>query len=85
MEHRLANNDFRSARVPYDPTNDYGRDRTKQRFRKKPPQPVFEWHDGKLVPAGMKELPEEPEIDVHASLPPFVFLPVVGASSAEGT
>ena len=85
LERRLAADDFRSARVPYDPTDDHGRDRTKQRFRKRPPRPVYEWHGDKPVQVGVEELPEEPEIDVRGSLPPFVFKPVVGRGSPDGT
>ena len=80
IERRLAANDFRSARIPFDPTNDHGRDRTKQRFRKKPPVPLFKVVNGQPVQVGVNHLPEDPEFDAHASLPPIVFQPVIDDS-----
>ena len=79
IEQRLAGNQFRTAQIAFDPTNDRGRDRTKQRFRKKP-IPLFENIDGKLVKVGEKQRPEDPEIDVRGSLPAIVFEPVQGGS-----
>jgi Domain of unknown function (DUF4274) len=82
IERRLVANDFHSARVPFDPTNDRGRDRTKQRFRKKPPIPLLANVNGKRVKVGEKQLPEDPEIDVRGLLPAVVFEPVTGDGSA---
>jgi hypothetical protein len=81
IEQRLAANRFRTAEVAFDPMNDRGRDRTKQRFKKKPPIPLFENINGKLVKVGEKQRPEDPEIDVRGSLPPVVFEPVKGGGS----
>ena len=77
IERRLAGNDFETARVPYDPANDRGRDRTVQR-RKRRPIPLLENRDGKFVKVGEKPRPDDPEVDVRATLPPEVFQPVAG-------
>jgi hypothetical protein len=82
LERRLEADEFHSARVPYDRTNDRGRDRTKQRRRKRPPLAVFDTVDGKVVKVGEVEQPEDPEIDVRGSLPAVVFEAVRGAGPA---
>ncbi|HEX4797434.1 MAG TPA: DUF4274 domain-containing protein [Humisphaera sp.] len=82
LERRLAANQFRTAQVPYDPTNDRGRDRTKQRFRKKKPITLLKNINGKLVKIGEQPRPDDPEIDVRGSLPAIVFEPVKGGASA---
>jgi hypothetical protein len=78
IEQRLQDpNGFATARIPYDPTNDRGRDLTKQR-RKRPPKPLFENRGGEIVKVGEEPRPDDPEIDVRASLPSVVFQPVGG-------
>ena len=78
IEQRLLDpHGFATARFAYDPTNDRGRDHTKQK-RKKRPRPIYENRDGKFVKVGEKQLPDDPEIDVRASLPPIVFEPIIG-------
>ena len=80
IERRLSVDDFRFSRVPFDPTNDRGRDRTKQR-RKRPPLPLLEYRDGKCVQVGEENRPDYPEVDVRASLPAIVFQPVTSGST----
>jgi len=82
IEERLADtNSFATARIPYDPQNDHGRDLTKQR-RKRPPFPILERRDGKFVKVGEEQQPDDPEIDVRGSLPAIVFEPVRGGQDS---
>jgi len=73
IEKRLADDSFATARIPYDPQNDRGKDRTKP---KKPRAWQLEERDGQIVRVDIQPPPEAPKIDVRALLPAVVFEPV---------
>ncbi len=76
IELRLGTpNSFITARIPYDPQNDEGRDRTKQRRKRRPIQ-IIEKQDDAFIKVAEKSLPDDPEIDVKKMLPPVVFKPI---------
>jgi hypothetical protein len=82
IERRLTSNEFRSARMPYDPTSDRGRDRTKPRERKALPTRVVENPHGTPFTFKRKGPAAEPAVDPRAALPAVVFEAVSGGRPA---
>jgi hypothetical protein len=78
IEQRLAApGSFAAARIPFDPRNDFGRDRTNPKVKKRM-RPVLEKRDGKFVKVGEELWVSHVPIDAHKVLPPVVFEPVKG-------